>query len=256
MTGPLQHLAIIMDGNGRWAQLRGKHRFFGHLKGSRVAKKIIQEAVDLKIPYLTLYTFSTENWSRPKTEVQFLMNLLNRYLKRELDNLNKNNIRFRTIGHLDDLPKNIQKLLLDTTKKTENNTGLTLVFALNYGGRQEICDGFKALAASLRAEKISENDICEELISKYMPSSFLPSPDLIVRTSGEKRLSNFLLWQSAYSEFYFTNTLWPDFTKVHLNQALDDYLKRERRYGCVKNIIADNQTMTQPEAKPYLDANN
>lgn len=240
-NSPLQHLAIIMDGNGRWAQLRNKHRFFGHLKGSRVAKKIIQEAVDLKIPYLTLYTFSTENWTRPKTEVHFLMNLLIRYLKREMETLQKNNIRFRTIGHLDDLPMNVQKLLVETTKKTEQNTGLTLVFALNYGGRQEISDGFKALAASLRAGKISESDICEELISKYMPSSFLPAPDLVIRTSGEKRLSNFLLWQSAYAEFYFTNTLWPDFTRKDLEAAINDYLKRERRFGCVQTLSPKNQ---------------
>lgn len=236
MSSPLQHLAIIMDGNGRWAKLRNRHRFVGHLKGSRVAKKIIYHAARQGIPYLTLYTFSTENWRRPQREVQFLMNLLVRYLRKEMTSLMKENIRFRTIGHLDDLPANAQKLLMEATEQTSGNTGMTLVFALNYGGRQEICDGFKSLAASLRAGQISESDLCEELISRYMPSSFLPAPDMVIRTSGEQRLSNFLLWQSAYAEFYFTKKLWPDFTEEDLNQALADYQSRERRFGHVHQL--------------------
>lgn len=236
MSSPLQHLAIIMDGNGRWAKLRNRHRFVGHLKGSRVAKKIIYHAARKNVPYLTLYTFSTENWHRPQREVQFLMNLLVRYLRKEMTTLMKENIRFRTIGHLDDLPPNAQKLLLEATEKTAQNTGMTLVFALNYGGRQEICDGFKSLAASLRAGQISESDLCEELISRYMPSSFLPPPDLVIRTSGEQRLSNFLLWQSAYAEFYFTKILWPDFKESDLDSALSDYRSRERRFGHIHHL--------------------
>ncbi len=253
LPSPLQHLAIIMDGNGRWAQLRNRHRYAGHLKGSRVAKKIIQHAVDLKIPYLTLYTFSTENWTRPKSEVHFLMNLLVRYLRREMKTLIKNNIRFKTIGHLDDLPTNVQKLLMETSEQTKSNTGLTLVFALNYGGRQEICDGFKSLVASMRAGKVSESDICEELVSKYMPSSFLPAPDLVIRTSGEQRLSNFLLWQSAYAEFYFTKTLWPDFKAEHLDAALEDYRGRQRRFGRIEALNISEQNIEQERQQ---DANS
>ncbi len=226
-----KHLAIIMDGNGRWAQLRGKPRTFGHIKGARVAKKIITACSDKGIENLTLYAFSTENWLRPASEVAFLMMLLRRYLKKETQNLVKQNIRFQTIGETERLPSDIRQAIEFARSQTENNTGLTLTFAISYGSRQEITLAFKALAEKVASGDLSVADIDESKIHQCLMTKGQPDPDLIVRTSGEHRLSNFLMWQAAYSEFYFSETLWPDFSVADLEIALLNYLKRERRFG-------------------------
>lgn len=225
------HLAIIMDGNGRWAEAHGRERSFGHLKGARVAKQIVQFCADMNIRYLTLYAFSTENWLRPTSEVGFLMKLLARYVRREREKLSENNIRFRAIGDLDRLPVAVRREVETTIEQTQNNSGLTLTFALSYGGRQEITQAIQAIAADVQTGKIDPKEISEKLISSYLPSQWLPDPDLIIRTSGESRLSNFLLWQSAYSEIHFSPTLWPDFSKSDLENALHAYAKCERRFG-------------------------
>jgi undecaprenyl diphosphate synthase len=225
------HLAIIMDGNGRWAQVRGKPRTFGHIKGARVAKKIITACSEKGISHLTLYAFSTENWLRPAAEVLFLMNLLRRYLKKETNNLMKKNIRFRTIGEIERLPRDIQNAIEYATNQTAGNTGLTLTFAISYGSRQEITLAMKSLANKVKSGEIDANEIDEVKIHHEMMTKGQPDPDLIIRTSGEHRLSNFLLWQAAYSEFYFSETLWPDFSVADLEIAILSYLKRDRRFG-------------------------
>jgi undecaprenyl diphosphate synthase len=220
-----------MDGNGRWAQVRGKPRTFGHIKGARVAKKIITACSEKGISHLTLYAFSTENWLRPAAEVLFLMNLLRRYLKKETNNLMKKNIRFRTIGEIERLPRDIQNAIEYATNQTAGNTGLTLTFAISYGSRQEITLAMKSLANKVKSGEIDANEIDEVKIHHEMMTKGQPDPDLIIRTSGEHRLSNFLLWQAAYSEFYFSETLWPDFSVADLEIAILSYLKRDRRFG-------------------------
>jgi undecaprenyl diphosphate synthase len=227
----LKHLAIIMDGNGRWAQARGHSRFFGHVRGARVARKIIEAAVERNIPYLTLYTFSSENWARPATEVTFLMKLLRRHLVKELKTLMKNNIRFRVIGNLQKLPEEARKIVQDTIDATRDNDGMTLVFALSYGSRQEIRNAIQKIARQVQGGHLDVADIDENLISACLESAFMPDPDLVIRTSGESRLSNFLLWQVAYSELFVTKTLWPDFTVTELDEALTIFSGRERRFG-------------------------
>jgi undecaprenyl diphosphate synthase len=226
-----QHLAIIMDGNGRWAQLRGKPRTYGHIKGTRVAKKIITECSRLGVKYLTLYAFSTENWLRPQGEVALLMKLLKRYLKRETENLIKENIRFSIIGSLENLPKETVEALELAMAATAKCTGLRLVFALSYGSRQEIMEMVQKIAGKVEQGELQVNDIDEVTINNHLSTFPIPDPDLIVRTSGEQRLSNFLLWQAAYSEFYFAKTFWPDFTKQDLLAAIQDFSIRQRRYG-------------------------
>lgn len=226
-----QHLAIIMDGNGRWAQLRGKPRTLGHIKGTRVAKKIITECSRLGIKYLTLYAFSTENWLRPKSEVALLMKLLNRYLRRETENLVKENIRFSIIGDLDQLPRETVEAIEAAMMATSRCTGLHLVFALSYGSRQEITEMVRKIAIQIENKEIKSSDIDQVLINANLTTYPAPDPDLIIRTSGEQRLSNFLLWQAAYSEFYFSEVLWPDFSKQDLHKALDAYALRQRRFG-------------------------
>lgn len=225
----LNHVALIMDGNGRWAQLRHRPRSFGHIKGSRVSKSIIIKAADLGLKYLTLYAFSAENWQRPSDEVHLLMRLLERYLKRETNNFIKKNIKMRVIGNLDDLPENIRKSILESTGKTKNCTGLEVCFAISYGSRQEMLNCVKVLV-----EKKLE--INETNFSNHLQTYGMPDPDLIIRTSGEQRLSNFLLWQSAYSELMFTDTLWPDFTENEFESCLFSFQNRKRRFGKVESI--------------------
>lgn len=226
-----QHLAIIMDGNGRWAQARGHNRFYGHVRGARVAKSIIEECTRLKVPYLTLFAFSTENWLRPSTEVNFLMYLLRRHLKRERENLIKQNIRFTCIGDSSALPPEIRQEVRLTEEATAQNTGMCLVFALSYGGRQELVQAAQQLALDVVAQKIHPSEIDEAALRLRLPSQFLPDPDLILRTSGENRLSNFFLWQAAYSEFIFESAPWPDFNIEKLHEVLTKFSQRERRYG-------------------------
>ena len=221
------HLAIIMDGNGRWANQINKPRVFGHEKGAQTAKKIINECVKRGIPYLTLYTFSKENWSRPEKEIDALMALLSTMLKSEIENMLRNNIRFNVVGKLEDLPEKTREWVLSTIEKTKNNTGLVLTLALSYGGRQEIVD---ALNMMIKSEvKI----INEEILKNHLYCPEMPDPDMIIRTGGEYRLSNFLLWQSAYSEIYVCDKNWPDFDESELDKALKDYEKRNRTFGKV-----------------------
>ena len=227
------HLAIIMDGNGRWAELRRRDRTFGHLKGARVAKSIIETCAELGLPQLTLYAFSTENWLRPKTEVAFLMILLARHLRRERQSLMKNNIRFSVIGDVERLPAPVLAEVNQTIEQTSRNTGMSLTFALSYGGRQEITDAVKAIAEEVASGQLSPDQIDENMISRRLQSASVheQDPDLIIRTSGEYRLSNFMLWQAAYSELYITPTLWPDFGREELLVAFKQFASRERRFG-------------------------
>ena len=233
MLKKLQHIAIIMDGNGRWAQLRAKPRTFGHIKGARVAKKIITQASDLALKNLTLYAFSSENWLRPQTEVAFLMRLLTRYLKKESVNLHKKNIRFNVIGEINKLPLEIQKAIAHTKELTKNNTGLNLSFALSYSSRREIILATQALANKVVSGALTIDQINEKSLSDCLMTAGTPDPDLIIRTSGESRLSNFLMWQASYSELFFSPVLWPDFSAKDFHEAVQYYLGRERRFGKV-----------------------
>jgi undecaprenyl diphosphate synthase len=226
-----QHLAIIMDGNGRWAERRHLPRVAGHRAGVRVAREVIESCARLKLPYLTLYAFSLENWRRPQAEVDFLMRLLREYLKRELPTIHKNNIRLLVIGRSGQLPEAVRKDIDRAMRLTARNTGMKLVVALNYGGRAELVDAFNALLDRVRANGLSAFHADEQTISENLYTAGLPDPDLLIRTSGEMRVSNFLLWQIAYAEIYVTETLWPDFSAARLFEALLDYQKRERRYG-------------------------
>lgn len=230
-----RHVAIIMDGNGRWAQRRHLPRIAGHKAGVRVAREVIETCARLKIPALTLYAFSLENWRRPKAEIEFLMRLLREYLRKELPVIHKNNIRLLVIGRPEQLPAAVRKDIDAAMQTTAGNTGMRLVVALNYGARAEMVDAFKSLLSE--AQRAISNgglahfSVDEETISRHLYTAGLPDPDLLIRTSGEMRVSNFLLWQIAYAEIYVTETLWPDFTRAHLLEALADYQNRERRYG-------------------------
>ncbi|MGB9808596.1 MAG: isoprenyl transferase, partial [Caldanaerobacter sp.] len=228
-----QHIAIIMDGNGRWAQKRGLPRIYGHKAGVNAVREVIRASGELQIKYLTLYAFSTENWKRPKEEVNFLMDLLVEYLSKEVDELNKNNVVLRFIGDIKNLPEKCQPVIERAEKLTEGNTGLVVNIALNYGGRDEIVKATRRICKKVLDGELSPEEITEEIISHHLYTAFQPDPDLIIRTSGEKRLSNFLLWQSTYSEFWFTEVLWPDFKKKHLLEALLYYQTRKRRFGGV-----------------------
>lgn len=223
------HVGIIMDGNGRWAEQRGLPRIEGHRRGAERAREIITAATEVGIKVLTLYTFSLENWQRPKTEVTTLMRLLEIYLRNEFDKFMEKGVVFRTIGEIWRLPENIQSLIAETEARTAGNNGMTLVAALSYGGRNEIIRAVKKLISS----GIDPDKVTEDFFDSFLDTAGIPSPDLIIRTSGERRLSNFLLWQGAYSEFYFTDTLWPDFTKDEFFLAVHDYQMRERRFGAV-----------------------
>lgn len=232
MSNP-KHIAIIMDGNGRWAKLKRRPRTFGHIKGTRVAKKIITACARRNIENLTLYAFSTENWLRPETEVSLLMKILRRYLKRETSNLVKENIRFSVIGDMTNLPQDVLEAINESRQATQNCTGLHLIFALSYGSHQEITQAVQKIAVQIQKGSLSPDQITPALIAENLSTHPVPFPDLIIRTSGEQRLSNFLLWQAAYSEFYFTDTLWPNFTEECLDEALSNYSKRQRRFGKV-----------------------
>ncbi len=226
-----KHLAIIMDGNGRWAEKKGKNRIQGHSHGVKAVQEVVEEAVQLKIEHLTLYAFSTENWSRPQEEIGVLMKLLVSTLKSEFEKLLKNRIKLNVIGNLHQLPKIVQKELLYVVEKTQNNNEMTLTLALSYGGREELANALKQLAVKVKNNIISPEKIDQFIINEHLYTQNLPDVDLLIRTSGEKRISNFLLWQIAYAELYFTKVLWPDFTKKHLHKALTNYQKRERRFG-------------------------
>ncbi len=236
-----EHIAIIMDGNGRWAKERRRPRIFGHIKGARVAKKIITKSVQLGIKNLTLYAFSTENWGRPVEEVSFLMRLLRRYLVRERHLLNKQNIKFRVIGQYRELPPAVVEQIDLTMEETKNNTGMNLTFALNYGGRQDLVYVMRDLATQVQQGLIKPQQVTESMISEILVKQSVGDPDLIIRTSGEVRLSNFLTWQSAYSELYFTPVLWPDFNEHDFTKALDSFKGRERRFGITSEQVASSR---------------
>ena len=226
-----KHLAIIMDGNGRWAKQQGFLRAFGHENGTKSVKKTITTCAKLGIEYLTLYAFSTENWNRPKLEVEALMRILINSLKKELGTLQENNIRLNAIGNLEKLPKSAQKELLDVIDKTKNNTRLTLTLALSYGSREELVNAVRIISDKVKNNIISIDAIDDSIINEHLYTQNLPDVDLLIRTSGEHRISNFLLWQIAYAELYFTNVLWPDFKDQDLYEAIISYQKRERRFG-------------------------
>jgi undecaprenyl diphosphate synthase len=226
-----EHLAVIMDGNGRWAQRRHLPRIAGHRAGVKAAREVIESCARLKLPYLTLYAFSLENWRRPQAEVDFLMRLLREYLKRELPTIHKNNIRLLVIGRSEQLPEGVRKDIEQGMRMTARNTGMKLVVALNYGGRAELVDAFNSMLEHVRSNGVSAFHADERTISEHLYTAGLPDPDLLIRTSGEMRVSNFLLWQIAYAEIYVTETLWPDFSRARLLEALVDFQKRERRYG-------------------------
>lgn len=226
-----EHIAVIMDGNGRWAERRHLPRIAGHRAGVKAARSIIESCSNLKVPMLTLYAFSLENWRRPHAETDFLMRLLREYLKKELPAIHRNNIRLLVIGRSERLPEAVRKDIEKGMQLTAGNTGMRLVVALNYGGRAELVDAFNAILDRVRKNGLSGFRADEQSISEHLYTAGLPDPDLLIRTSGEMRVSNFLLWQIAYAEIYVTETLWPDFSRAKLLEALIDYQKRERRYG-------------------------
>ena len=228
------HIGIIMDGNGRWAKERNLPRTVGHKAGVEAIRNIVKECNKIGVKYLTLYAFSTENWKRPVDEVNTLMKLLVEYLKMEFDELHTNDVVINSIGDLSKLPLICQKELNNAYEKTKNNKGLVLTLALNYGGRDELIQAFKKIHKDIECGKINLIDIDENMVSKYLYTAGIPDPEIIIRPSGEQRLSNFLLWQGAYSEFWYSNIKWPDFKAKHLHMAIYDYQKRDRRFGGIK----------------------
>jgi undecaprenyl diphosphate synthase len=230
------HIAVIMDGNGRWAAQRGQPRIAGHRAGVEAVRAAVDTGARLGLGALTLYAFSTENWKRPRYEVDALMRMLRKYLRLELDEISRQNIRFRTIGRTEVLAPTVRNEIARASERTASNTGMVLTVALNYGGRAEIVDACRAAARKLLAEGKSVDDLSEENIERELYTSSLPELDLLVRTSGEMRISNFLLWQSAYAEIYVTETLWPDFRRLHLLEAVVDYQQRSRRFGGLKLV--------------------
>lgn len=233
-TGKLpQHIAIIMDGNGRWAKRRGLPRRAGHREGVRAVRRVVKASGEIGIKYLTLYVFSSENWRRPREEVSFLMRLLEETTRKEIEDLNRNNVRLTTIGRFEELPEAAKRVLQEGIDLTSKNSGLTLILALNYGSRIEITDGVRRIAQEVKAGNLAIDEIKPQLFSQYLYTSPFPDPDLLIRTSGELRISNFLLWQMAYTELYITETLWPDFGKRELFAAILSYQERERRFGAV-----------------------
>jgi undecaprenyl diphosphate synthase len=228
-----RHIAMIMDGNGRWAKKKGGERIFGHRNGVESVRQVVEAAGELGVEYLTLYAFSTENWKRPKTEIEGLMTLLTNTIAKETTKLNENNVRLLVIGNLADLPSSVQKHLMQAVELTSQNTGLQLVLGLSYSGRWEITDAVKQMCRDAASGKIDPDGIDSCLLESYLATSFMPDPELLIRTSGERRISNFLLWQLAYTELYFTPVLWPDYRKEHFYEAIIDYQRRERRFGKV-----------------------
>ncbi|NLL72173.1 MAG: isoprenyl transferase [Clostridiales bacterium] len=227
------HVAIILDGNGRWAKKRAMPRNYGHSQGSKVVEKICEDAYNLGIKYLTVYAFSTENWNRPKEEVDALMKLLNNYLDTSIKTSKKNNMKVKIIGDTSRLSLDLRQKIHNLEEASKDNTGLNFQVAINYGSRDEIIRAVKALAKDIDKSLIAVDNIDEETFSGYLDTKGIPEPDLLIRTSGEQRLSNFLLWQLAYTEFYFTDVLWPDFNKKELEKAVEYYSKRERKYGSI-----------------------
>ncbi len=225
------HIAIIMDGNGRWAKKKGNRRIFGHKNGVKAVKETVEAAGEIGLKYLTLYAFSTENWNRPKVEVDALMSLFISAVKNETKNLIKNNVRMKAIGNLETLPNSVLENLNEIIDKTKDNTGLTLILALSYSSRQEITNAVTIISKKVTSGEISIENINEELISDHLYTKEFPDPELLIRTSGEYRISNFLLWQITYSELYFTDTLWPDFSKEDFFNAVYNFQQRERRFG-------------------------
>lgn len=226
-----KHIAIIMDGNGRWAKKKGMLRIFGHENGTKAVRETVESCAKLGVECLTLYAFSTENWNRPKMEVDALMNLLVSSLEKELPTLQKNNIRLNTIGKIDMLPDGARKKLLDVIGQTKDNSRMTLTLALSYGSREEIVSAVKAISEKIKNNQLDIADISESVIGQHLYTHDIPDVDLVIRTSGEQRISNFLLWQVAYAELYFTDVLWPDFREKDLHEAIISYQKRERRFG-------------------------
>lgn len=244
MTEPLdmkripQHIAIIMDGNGRWATERGKERSYGHQAGVEAVRRVTAECVRLGVKYLTLYTFSTENWNRPSDEVSALMGLVLSSLEDEI--FMKNNVRFRVIGDMDRLPDDVRRKLRETEEHTAGNTAMTMVVALSYSSRWELAKAARAIAAKVKAGTMDEADITENSISEHLETAFMPDPDLLIRTGGELRISNYLLWQIAYSELYFCETYWPDFGEAELQTAIASFQKRQRRFGKTEAQVEDD----------------
>ena len=226
-----RHIAIIMDGNGRWARARGLPRIAGHQRGAEAARRAVIAAAELEVPYLTLFGFSSENWKRPSGEIQDLMGLLRHYLRAEVAELHSNAVRLKVIGDLSRFSSDILDLIVHAESLTQNNARITLTMALSYGGRAEIVEAIRTIAQRIACGNITAEAIDEECVARHLFTSGLPDPDLLIRTSGEQRISNFLLWQCAYSELVFTKTLWPDFSKRDLEQAIDEFCGRERRYG-------------------------
>jgi len=232
-----KHLAVIMDGNGRWAKQQGMARVFGHRNGVKAVRDTTEASAELGIEYLTLYAFSTENWNRPALEVNALMRLLVDTLSKEVETLNKNNIRLEAIGDLEKLPKKSQQALLKGIEDTKNNSRMTLILALNYSARWEIVEATKNIAKDVRSGKMDIDAITDSTFENYLTTKNYPDPELMIRTSGEYRISNYLLWQIAYTELYFTDVLWPDFRKEHLYEALIDFQNRERRFGKISEQL-------------------
>lgn len=235
-----RHIAIIMDGNGRWATARGKERSYGHQAGVDTVRRITSECTRLGVKYLTLYTFSTENWNRPADEIAALMGLVLTSLEDEI--FMKNNVRFRVIGDIDRLPEAVRVKLRETEEHTAANSAMTMVVALSYSARWEITRAARLIAEELKAGSISEDDITEDLVSRHLTTSFMPDPDLLIRTGGELRISNYLLWQIAYSELYFTDTFWPDFSEADLHKAIVSYQSRQRRFGKTESQVETSGT--------------
>lgn len=232
-----QHVAIIMDGNGRWAKNHGEHRVFGHMNGVKGVRESLTAASEIGIKYLTLYAFSTENWDRPIEEVSALMDLLVQTIVKELEELQKNEVRLKAIGDLNMLPKQCRKALEDAIEETKDNKRITLILALSYSARWELTKAVKKIASEIKSGALEVEDISQDMIHGYLETKDIPDPELLIRTSGEKRISNFLLWQIAYSELYFTDILWPDFKKEHFFEAVVAYQNRERRFGKISEQV-------------------
>jgi undecaprenyl diphosphate synthase len=247
-----KHIAIIMDGNGRWAKKRGLPRVAGHKRGVDTVKEIVEACAEIGVKFLTLYTFSTENWKRPKDEVSTLMRLLLNSLRNRVNELNDNDIRLTTIGNIDALPVAVRKQLEFDIERTKNNKKMVLNLALSYSGRWELLEAIKQITDSAVQGKIKSKDIDEKIVSSFLTTKDIPDPDLVIRTSGEFRVSNFLLWQIAYSEFIITETLWPDFSKFDLYDAIKIFQKRERRFGKVSEQITKNEKEEGPENVHFL----
>jgi undecaprenyl diphosphate synthase len=246
------HIAVIMDGNGRWAEERGLPRIAGHQAGIASVRDATRASRELGLEYLTVYAFSTENWKRPRKEISMLMRLLLKMLREELDEMRENGVRLNTIGQTNALPKEVQRELFQAMEKTSDNTRLTLTLALSYSGRWDLVRAMQTLALDVRRGKISPEDITDNLVRSYLTTANLPDPDLLIRTSGELRLSNFMLWELAYSEIYVTNTYWPDFRRENLYDAIRDYQKRERRFGLTGAQVKQDDAVSE-EHKSYVE---